>query len=46
MVPDADNMVRFNVQGSGFIAGVDNGYQASLEPFKADYGKHSMGCAC
>ena len=35
MVPDASNLVQFSIEGSGFIAGVDNGYQASMESFKA-----------
>lgn len=39
MVPSADNLIHFDVEGEGFIAGVDNGYQASLEPFKAKYRK-------
>ena len=39
MIPDADQLVHFDVEGNGFIAGVDNGYQASLEPFKANYRK-------
>jgi beta-galactosidase len=42
-VPDADNLVQFHVSGPGFIAGVDNGYQASLEPFKADHRKAFNG---
>lgn len=37
LVPYADNLINFEVVGQGFIAGVDNGYQASHEPFKADY---------
>ncbi len=36
-VPDAANLINFNVDGEGFVAGVDNGYQASTEPFKANY---------
>jgi len=36
-VPHADNLVDFSVEGPGFIAGVDNGSQTSMEPFKADY---------
>jgi beta-galactosidase len=43
MVPDAANLINFEVNGEGFIAGVDNGYQASLEPFKADYRKAFNG---
>jgi beta-galactosidase len=42
-VPDADNLVRFEISGPGHIAGVDNGYQASLEPFKANYRKAFKG---
>lgn len=34
LVPDASNLVDFDVEGNGFIAGLDNGYQASLESFK------------
>ncbi|WP_316800570.1 beta-galactosidase GalB [Pedobacter frigidisoli] len=43
VVPDADNLVNFKVEGNGFIAGVDNGFQASLEPFKASYRKAFHG---
>jgi beta-galactosidase len=43
VVPDADNLVDFKVDGHGFIAGVDNGFQASLEPFKANYRKAFHG---
>ncbi|QPH41759.1 DUF4982 domain-containing protein [Pedobacter endophyticus] len=43
IVPNADNMVDFKVAGAGFIAGVDNGFQASLEPFKAAYRKAFHG---
>ena len=43
LCPRADNLVRFDVSGAGSIAGVDNGYQASLEPFKADYRKAFNG---
>jgi len=42
-LPDADNLISFNIRGAGFIAGVDNGYQASLEPFKANYRKAYNG---
>lgn len=38
-VPDADNLINFSVTGDAAIAGVDNGYQASMEPFKAHYRK-------
>lgn len=27
LVPDADNLLRFTVEGDGFIAGTDNGDQ-------------------
>ncbi|WP_316829881.1 beta-galactosidase GalB [Pedobacter aquatilis] len=43
VVPDADNLVDFKVEGDGFIAGVDNGFQASVEPFKANYRKAFHG---
>ncbi len=43
LIPDADNLVNFLIKGAGFIAGVDNGYQASLEPFKANYRKAFKG---
>lgn len=43
VVPNADNLVKFDVSGPGFIAGVDNGYQASMEPFKASYRKAYNG---
>ncbi|MNK73952.1 Beta-galactosidase [compost metagenome] len=43
VVPNADNLVDFKVAGAGFIAGVDNGFQASLEPFKASYRKAFHG---
>ncbi|OON67534.1 beta-galactosidase GalB [Hymenobacter sp. CRA2] len=35
LVPDAAHQIRFGLSGPGLVAGVDNGYQASLEPFKA-----------
>ncbi len=35
LCPNADNLVHFDVQGAGFVAGVDNGSQTSLESFKA-----------
>lgn len=43
LVPDADNMVNFSVRGEGFIAGVDNGLQTSMELFKANYRKAFNG---
>jgi len=43
LVPNADNLVNFKIEGEGFVAGVDNGFQASLEPFKANYRKAYNG---
>ncbi len=43
LVPEAGNIVRFIISGAGFIAGVDNGYQASMEPFKANQRKVFKG---
>ena len=43
MVPTADNMVHFNVSGPATIAGVGNGCETSLEPFKANYRKAFNG---
>lgn len=43
IVPDADNLVQFTLTGAASIAGVDNGFQASLEPFKANYRKAFHG---
>jgi beta-galactosidase len=45
LVPDAANLVKFAVSGPGFVAGVDNGYQASLESFKASQRKAYNGMA-
>lgn len=43
VVSDADNLVNFKVSGPGHIAGVDNGSQISLEPFKANHRKAFHG---
>jgi len=43
VVPDADNEVKFDVSGPGFIAGVDNGLQTSMEPFQASSRKAFNG---
>jgi len=43
LVPHADNLINFDIQGEGFIAGVDNGSQTSHEPFKANYRKAFNG---
>jgi len=37
LVPDADNLIQFEITGEGKIVGVDNGLQTSHEPFKANY---------
>lgn len=41
--PTADNNIRFEIEGTGFIAGVDNGSPISLERFKADHRKAFNG---
>lgn len=43
LCPNADNQIMFDVQGAGFIAGVDNGSPVSMEKFKADYRKAFYG---
>lgn len=43
LVPDSSNLIHFNSAENGFIAWVDNGYQASHEPFKADQRKAFNG---
>jgi beta-galactosidase len=43
MVPDADNLINFKVKGAGFMSGVDNGLQTSMESFKASYRKAFNG---
>lgn len=45
VVPSADNLVNFEVSGSGFIAGVDNGSEISHESFKANHRKAFHGLA-
>ncbi|MDM8001904.1 MAG: beta-galactosidase GalB [Bacteroidota bacterium] len=42
-LPHASNLVTFRIEGPGTIAGVDNGSQTSMEPFKADYRKAYNG---
>jgi beta-galactosidase len=39
MIPGAENLIKFSVEGDGEIAGVDNGSQTSMESFKADHRK-------
>ena len=43
LVPYADNLVKFSVEGEAFIAGVDNGDPVSHESFKADSRKAFYG---
>jgi beta-galactosidase len=43
LCPRADNLVTFHLDGPGRIAGVDNGYQASHEPFQANRRKAFNG---
>ncbi len=43
LVPTADNLVRFQLEGEGEIAGVDNGLQTSHEPFRANFRKAFNG---
>jgi len=45
VVPNADNLVNFKIQGTGFIASVDNGDEVSHDPFKANYRKAFHGLA-
>ena len=39
MVPNANNLINFEVSGGGKLVGVDNGYQAGLDSFKANFCK-------
>ncbi|MFO7656431.1 MAG: glycoside hydrolase family 2 TIM barrel-domain containing protein [Bacteroidales bacterium] len=43
LVPDADNLVNFEVSDLVSVAGVDNGNQTSHESFKADFRKAFNG---
>ncbi|MGD9993467.1 MAG: beta-galactosidase GalB [Salinivirgaceae bacterium] len=43
LVPDADNLIQFNVPETLEIAGVDNGNQISHESFKVNYRKAFNG---
>jgi beta-galactosidase len=45
LVPLADNLIKFELSGDATIAGVDNGYQASHESFKAKQRKAFHGMA-
>jgi beta-galactosidase len=43
VVPNADNLVGFQLSGEGLLAGVDNGSQISHESFKANHRKAFHG---
>jgi beta-galactosidase len=43
LVPNADNLVNFEIDGEATIAGVDNGNPVSHEPFQAYYRKAFHG---
>lgn len=43
LVPDADNLVNFSVEGEGTLVGVDNGSPVSHESFKAKNRKAMNG---
>ncbi len=45
LCPMADNEVRFQVEGAGRIAAVDNGNAATIESFQADHRKAFSGMA-
>jgi beta-galactosidase len=45
IVPYADNLIDFKLNGPAFIAGVDNGNPISHESFKASYRKAFHGLA-
>jgi beta-galactosidase len=45
LCPMADNLVKFNVTGTGRIRAVDNGNAATVESFQADHRKAFSGMA-
>jgi beta-galactosidase len=45
LVPSADNLVRFTIEGKGSLAAVDNGNPASVESFQAPQRKAFSGLA-
>ncbi len=45
VVPDADNLVNFKINGQAFIASVDNGDPVSHDSFKVSYRKAFHGLA-
>ncbi len=45
LVPDADNLIHFRVEGAAEVAAVGNGDSATVEPFIADYRRAFNGKA-
>jgi beta-galactosidase len=45
LCPEAENLVRFQVEGPGRVAGVDNGNAATVEPFQASE-RRAFGGLC
>ncbi len=45
LVPEANHLINFQVTGAATLAGVDNGYQASMESFKMPY-RHAYNGLC
>lgn len=45
VVPDAENLVNFKINGEAFIAGVDNGDPVNHDSFKVNYRKAFHGLA-
>lgn len=43
LVPNADNLIHFEIEGGGKIVGVDNGFQANTASFKAEKTKAFQG---
>ncbi len=45
IVPQADNLIHFNITGDGKLVGVDNGLQTSMESFRASERRAFHGLA-
>ena len=45
LIPNADNLIHFDVTGEGKIIGVDNGLQTSQESFQANF-RHAFNGMC
>ena len=45
LIPNADNLIHFDVTGEGKIIGVDNGLQTSHESFQANF-RHAFNGMC